>query len=80
MKEAHGDPHAHAVRGLEGGDEALGSPLIAAFPPNPGGANQAGGRLYNERLLLSLVHRFGPLSKIEIARLTGCQCNRPPQL
>jgi predicted NBD/HSP70 family sugar kinase len=28
-------------------------------------------RLYNERLLLSLVRRFGPLSKIEVARLTG---------
>ena len=36
-----------------------------------GGANQAGVRLYNERLLLSLVRRFGPLSKIEVARLTG---------
>jgi predicted NBD/HSP70 family sugar kinase len=71
MKEAHSDPHTHAVRGLEGGDVALGSPLIAAFPPNIGGANQAGVRLYNERLLLSLVHRFGPLSKIEVARLTG---------
>ena len=38
---------------------------------NTGGANQAGVRLYNERLLLSLVRRFGPLSKIEVARLTG---------
>ncbi len=36
-----------------------------------GGADQAGVRLYNERLLLSLVRRFGPLSKIEVARLTG---------
>jgi predicted NBD/HSP70 family sugar kinase len=35
------------------------------------GADQAGVRLYNERLLLSLVRRFGPLSKIEVARLTG---------
>ena len=30
-----------------------------------------GFALYNERLLLSLVRRFGPLSKIEVARLTG---------
>src|SRR6516162_9594670 len=67
MKEAHGNPHTQAVRGLEGGDVALASPLIAVF----GGTNQAGVRLYNERLLLSLVHRFGPLSKIEVARLTG---------
>src|SRR5208337_4978854 len=35
------------------------------------GADQAGVRLYNERLLLSLVRRFGALSKIEVARLTG---------
>ena len=35
------------------------------------GADQSGVRLYNERLLLSLVRRFGPLSKIEVARLTG---------
>ena len=40
-------------------------------PMTAGGANQAGVRLYNERLLLSLVRRFGPLSKIEVARLTG---------
>ena len=35
------------------------------------GADQAGVRAYNERLLLSLVRRFGPLSKIEVARMTG---------
>jgi predicted NBD/HSP70 family sugar kinase len=28
-------------------------------------------RVYNERLLLTMVRRFGPLSKIEVARLTG---------
>jgi predicted NBD/HSP70 family sugar kinase len=71
MKEAHGDSRAYAVRGLEGGDVALASPLVAVSPTNTGGANQAGVRLYNERLLLSLVRRFGPLSKIEVARLTG---------
>ncbi|HTZ68141.1 MAG TPA: ROK family transcriptional regulator [Roseiarcus sp.] len=71
MKEAHGNPRAYAVRGLEGGEVALASPLVAVVPTNTGGANQAGVRLYNERLLLSLVRRFGPLSKIEVARLTG---------
>ncbi len=71
MKEAHDDPSAYAVRGVEGGDVALASPLGAISPTNTGGANQAGVRLYNERLLLSLVRRFGPLSKIEVARLTG---------
>jgi predicted NBD/HSP70 family sugar kinase len=35
------------------------------------GADQTGVRLYNERLLLSLVRRFGRLSKIEVARMTG---------
>lgn len=35
------------------------------------GSNQAGVRLYNERLVLSLVRRHGPLPKAEIARLTG---------
>ena len=43
-------------------------------PPPPAvasGADQTGVRLYNERLILSLVRRFGQLSKIEVARMTG---------
>ena len=36
-----------------------------------GGADQSGLRVYNERLILSLVRRFGCLSKVEMARLTG---------
>src|SRR5438270_4752457 len=35
------------------------------------GADQAGVRVYNERLALSLVRRYGQLSKIEVARMTG---------
>ncbi|GGA38650.1 ROK family transcriptional regulator [Pelagibacterium lentulum] len=35
------------------------------------GTNQAGVRLYNERLVLSLIRRKGALPKAEIARLTG---------
>ena len=70
MKEARGDLRADAASGLDGG-VALASTLVAVSPLNAGGANQAGVRLYNERLLLSLVRRFGPLSKIEVARLTG---------
>ena len=35
------------------------------------GTNQAGTRLYNERLLLSLVRRHQSLPKAEMARLTG---------
>ena len=68
MKEAHGNSSAYAAPEVESGDVALASPLAAT---KTGGANQAGVRLYNERLLLSLVRRFGPLSKIEVARLTG---------
>ncbi len=70
MKEAHGEPHAYAARGRESGDVEL-APLAVLYPTNSGGANQAGVRLYNERLLLSLVRRLGPLSKIEVSRLTG---------
>ncbi len=70
MKEAHGDPRANAMSRLDG-DAALAPPLEVVSPMNAGGANQAGVRLYNERLLLSLVRRFGPLSKIEVARSTG---------
>jgi predicted NBD/HSP70 family sugar kinase len=35
------------------------------------GTNQVGVRLYNERLILSLVRRHGALPKADIARLTG---------
>ena len=35
------------------------------------GTNQSGMRLYNERLVLSLIRRHGSLPKAEIARLTG---------
>src|SRR5271156_5731991 len=71
MKEAHGDARAYASGGPKGADVALAVPPVAIAATNAGGANQAGVRLYNERLLLSLVRRFGPLSKIEVARLTG---------
>ena len=35
------------------------------------GTNQSGVRLYNERLVLSLVRRHGSLPKADIARMTG---------
>jgi hypothetical protein len=35
------------------------------------GADQYGVRVYNERLILSLVRRSAHLSKVEVARLTG---------
>jgi predicted NBD/HSP70 family sugar kinase len=46
---------------------------ISLAPPSlpQSGADQSGVRVYNERLVLSLVRRFGQLSKIEVARMTG---------
>ncbi len=35
------------------------------------GSNQSGLRAHNERLVLTLIRRMGPLAKAEIARLTG---------
>lgn len=42
-----------------------------AFTDLGRGTNQAGLRLYNERLVLSLIRRHGSLPKADIARLTG---------
>lgn len=44
-------------------------PLHSADPVR--GTNQARGRAYNERLVLSLIRRHGSLPKAEISRLTG---------
>lgn len=44
-------------------------PVRAADPSR--GTNQAGVRLYNERLALSLIRRHGALPKADVARLTG---------
>ncbi len=49
-------------------EERLEPPAAAA---TASGADQAGVRVYNERLILSLVRRYRQLSKIEVARLTG---------
>jgi predicted NBD/HSP70 family sugar kinase len=49
----------------ENRSESQSPPAIAS------GVDQAGVRLYNERLILSLVRRYRQLSKIEVARLTG---------
>jgi predicted NBD/HSP70 family sugar kinase len=53
-------------------------PEIAVKTPTPiratedsRGTNQSGVRLYNERLILSLVRRLGSVPKVEIARVTG---------
>src|SRR5271166_5685548 len=70
MKQARSSSrarYAHLVQGLSEAE----SVFVSSAAETASGANQAGVRLYNERLLLSLVRRFGPLSKIEVARLTG---------
>ena len=45
-----------------------GAPRFADFSR---GTSQSGTRLYNERLVLSLIRRHGSVPKAEIARLTG---------
>ncbi|WP_271572709.1 ROK family transcriptional regulator [Bradyrhizobium sp. CCBAU 11386] len=50
------------------------APLAGATVALPGdsrGTTQTGVRLYNERLILSLIRRHRSLGKVEIARLTG---------
>ena len=71
MKAARNGSRAFALRPLEGRSAAQSSQVPAFFSDIASGADQAGVRVYNERLLLSLVRRLGPLSKIEVARLTG---------
>lgn len=44
---------------------------VTSTGPSGGGANQIGVRAYNERLVLSLIRRYGDLPKSEIARKTG---------
>ncbi|SMF65731.1 Sugar kinase of the NBD/HSP70 family, may contain an N-terminal HTH domain [Tistlia consotensis] len=50
-----------------------GAPDETAATPSPDGrgSSQSGVRLYNERLILSLIRRHRSLTKVEIARLTG---------
>src|SRR5271166_685781 len=71
MKEARSSAGAYPSRALRVVEEPQALAFAAPFSDKARGADQAGVRLYNERLLLSLVRRYGPLSKIEVARLTG---------
>ena len=71
MKAARNGSPAYSGRGFDGRAETQSSHLPPSFGGIASGADQAGVRAYNERLLLTLVRRFGPLSKIEVARLTG---------
>ena len=48
-----------------------GANLPLAWAGDSRGTTQTGVRLYNERLILSLIRRHRSLAKVEIARLTG---------
>src|SRR5271166_1090834 len=67
MTEARDIARARASRA----PDAPGAQVPSSLADISSGADQAGVRLYNERLILTLVRRFGPMSKIEVARLTG---------
>ena len=71
MTEGGRNSRASANRGIDRAGLAETSGLAPPSNRRVGGADQAGVRLYNERLMLSLVRRFGPLSKIDVARATG---------
>ena len=71
MKAARNGSRVFTARALESLGETQSTQFPSSFGGIASGADQAGVRVYNERLLLSLVRRFGPLSKIEVAKLTG---------
>ncbi|MGV7217835.1 ROK family transcriptional regulator [Bradyrhizobium sp. UFLA05-112] len=48
-----------------------GANAPVTLPGGSRGTTQTGVRLYNERLILSLIRRHSSLAKVEIARLTG---------
>jgi predicted NBD/HSP70 family sugar kinase len=54
-----------------GDEQAAIAPVTGSAADLSRGSNQVGVRLYNERLVLSLIRRHGSLPKAEIARLTG---------
>jgi predicted NBD/HSP70 family sugar kinase len=70
-----------ASRKIAGIGGAPGDDAVApSFSSLGGGANQAGGRAYNERLTLSLIRLNGPLPKAELARLTGLSAQTLSQI
>jgi predicted NBD/HSP70 family sugar kinase len=55
----------------DGDADTAAEPLRVRDADLSRGTNQSGVRLYNERLVLSLIRRHGSLPKAEIARRTG---------
>jgi predicted NBD/HSP70 family sugar kinase len=64
---ASGVPREHAAKA----DSAAAGAARPRSADLARGTNQSGVRVYNERLVLSLIRRHETLSKAEIARLTG---------
>ena len=68
------DKHAGGPRGRGATASGASAAAEAARPRAPNfarGTNQNGVRLYNERLVLSLIRRYGNAPRAEIARQTG---------
>lgn len=63
--DSSGHQHSTKIRPEIGGNDD------PRFSDTSRGTNQAGVRLYNERLILSLVRKHISLAKIDIARMTG---------
>ena len=66
--------HARNPAGREaapGGGSAAAGAARTRTPNFARGTNQNGVRLYNERLVLSLIRRYGNVPRAEIARQTG---------
>ena len=61
-------------RCMKGDALLIGENKLVSSAPNSvssRGTNQTGVKLYNERLVLSLLRTHGALSKVEVARMTG---------
>jgi predicted NBD/HSP70 family sugar kinase len=52
-------------------ERGMGEKGVNAAPTLARGTTQNGVRLYNERLVLSLIRQYGQVPKAELARLTG---------
>jgi predicted NBD/HSP70 family sugar kinase/biotin operon repressor len=66
-----GDTDRASVLDRTGGDSAAVGAARPRTADYARGTNQSGVRLYNERLVLSLIRRHGSAPKAEIARQTG---------
>jgi predicted NBD/HSP70 family sugar kinase len=76
VEQQRGGQTGHGDSALHGGQGTA----THVFSGLGGGANQAGGRAYNERLTISLIRLNGPLPKAELARLTGLSAQTLSQI